>query len=53
MGEYPFKDFSHPKLVKEEENLRNKKTIVSLPFYVFLSFDSFNHFFTYVLVRCS
>ena len=48
---YPF-GWKHPRVLFLEEKKRtiNSKSVLSLPFSVFLSFDSCNSFSTYVLI---
>ena len=48
---YPF-GLKHPRVffLEEEKRAINAKSILPLPFLVFICFDSFNLFSTYVIV---
>ena len=50
-GNYPF-GWKHLRILFFEEDRRaiNAKSVLPLPFSIFLSFDSYNSFSTYVLV---
>ena len=50
-GNYPF-GWKHPRVLflEKEKRAINAKSVLSLPFSIFLSFDRCNSFFTYVLV---
>ena len=49
-GSYPFGWKPWVLLLEEDKRAINAKSVLPLPFYVFLSFDSYNSFSTYFLV---
>ena len=49
-GNYPFGKHLWVLFLEEKKRAINAKSVLPLPFFVFLSFDSCNSFSTYVLV---